>query len=371
MPRHTLDKWTYSLKTMNVCITQHKEEDIYNHMVKMFSRMQELYEKYKTKFDSILKEIDVDDKNMYNPKKYNWRQGEPSRFWLKNADLWFWVDVPEIDKENVMNEYFTIYQIFCDFTICDKYTDSWENEKPDWDDMFYEVKKMQNFMKESTATIKLYENASFIENKAKWEMIDHEWIQENNKKKEHKKHPVIELPSVTNYELIPNPYPAEPLRNDCSYCKLHWEEMKPRYDRAVEIWTKNKQSYDEWKQQQELEDQRIKEQQEKRQKEYEDLVINIPAKNLHCDLCDYQAKHKFDLESHNETEKHKQKTRYCNICNLQCRNDADYTHHIETVKHKKNAGLIEKVKIFKCNHCDYQTTVKCNYEKHIVSKNHM
>lgn len=371
MPRHTLDKWTYKLKTMDVCLTKHKEDDIYNHMVKMHAKMQELYEKYKLIFDKIIKEDLDSDKNMY--KKYNWRQGEPSRFWLKNANNWHCIDEAESDREFAQNEFFLYYRIWADFMICDKedHGHDWLCEKEGWTDMVNEVDYMHNFLKNSYDTITLYENMAYHEAKQEWERIDRAWIEENDRKKEHKKHPLIERPSTTNLDVIPEPYPEQPLRHDCSYCRQHWEEMKPKYELAVQIWSKNKQEEIAWEKQKELENEKSRKERERKAKEYEQWIARQDPVELHCHDCGFEAEDEEDLEHHKQSEEHKKRSRYCKVCQLQCRNDADYAYHIETMKHKKNAGIIEKVKIYKCNHCDYQTTVKCNFEKHIVAKNHM
>jgi hypothetical protein len=366
MPRHTLDKWTYKLKTMDVCITQHTEDDVYDHMIKINERFEELYTKFKTIYDVIITDLNDHDDNIY--KNYNWRLGEPSRFWLKNVDRWYLIDVSENDKEDVLNEFLLMYQIWADFMICDKYSFEWQEEKPEWSDMVYNVSKMQNFMKHSFDTIKLYENISYNEQKANWQRIDNEWIQENNRKKDHKHHLLITLPSPTNIGTQPEPYPTEPLRDDCIYCRQHWEETKPRYELAVQIWLKNKKENEEWKHQAELEDIKMRKANEQKVKQYQEWS---EKQEPICHDCKYEAKNESDLKRHNLSEEHIKKSRYCEICSLQCRTDNDYSYHIETTKHKKNAGLIEKVKIYKCNHCEYQTTIKCNYEKHIVSKDHI
>jgi len=412
MPRHTLDKWTYKLKTIDVCITQHKEDDIYNHMVKMHDRIQELYKKYRAKYDQIIN-IELDSEtNMY--KTYNWRQGDPSRFWKKNADSWYAVDVPEQDRELVEAEWFQIYQIWADFKICDnpEYHNDWLYEKEDWKDMVHETDKIHGFMKNSYETITLYEYMAYEEAKREWKQKDKDWIEEQERKKEHKKHPLIQLPSVTNLDVEPELYPSQPLRDDCMYCKQHWEEMKPKYELAIQIWSKNKQEEIEWENQTKLEDEKIRKERERKTKEYEQWSAKQEPVDLHCHECEYKAKNVRDLENHNESEQHKKKliyckvcslqcrseydynnhissqkhckkeedlkrdtdsekkARYCEVCEIQCRNAKEYEHHLDTTKHKKNAGLIEKVKVYKCSKCDYQTTIKCNYEKHIVNKKH-
>jgi len=371
MPRHTLDKWTYKLKTMDVCITQHKEDDVYAHMVKMYQKMQELYEKYRTVYDKILKQDLDSDTNMY--KRYNWRQGEPSRFWSKEDHInsWYSVDCSEDQREVAQAESFLYYRIWADFMICDENGDDWLCEKPDWTDMVQDVKNMHNFMKDSYDTIRLYEKMAYHEAKQEWMLKDREWIEDQDRKKEHKKHPIIQIPGTVDPEQVPDPYPSAPLRDDCIYCKQHWEESKPRYDRAVQIWEKNKREWEEWEQQKQLESEKTRKQREQKVKEYEQWLKKQDPTSLFCDHCQFQAEDDIDLEEHNKTEEHKKNSRFCKVCNLQCRNDADYKYHIETVKHKKNAGLIEKIKIYKCSKCDYQTTIKCNYEKHIVAKNHM
>lgn len=364
MPRHTLDKWTYKLKTMDVCITQHKEEDIYNHMVKMFARMEELYNKYKSIYDSIIDSLGDTDDNIY--RKYNWKQGEPSRFWKKNANLWFLADLSDDEKEIIRKEYFYIFEIYCDFMSCDNHYDEWAG---DWSDMLYDVTKMWNLLKNTTDTIILYEQASYHQEKARWQIADRDWIQENDRKKEHKNHPTIELPNTLNYEEEPKSYPTEPLRDDCIYCKQHWEETKPRHERCIEIWLTNKQEDDDYKKQQELEDVKIRIEREKKAREYQEWLQKQEPIDVYCSHCEYEAKNESDLNRHNLSEEHDQKLRYCKCCELQCRSDYDFKNHISSSKHKKKAGLISTEKpTYKCNQCDYESNLKSNYERHLSLK---
>lgn len=369
MPRHTLDRWVYKINTMDVCLTKHKENDIYTHMVKMHKKAEELFEKYDGKYRAILKEFNDEQTHIY--ARYNWRQGEPSRFWKKNAESWYLTDIGDDEREFVAIEYFSLFHIYADFMVCDKYINEWNEEKPDWNTMVHEVTTFHNTLKDVADSIKLYEEMDFVKYKALWVAKDKEWIDEQAYKKEHSKtHPVIERPSPTNLDVEPQPYPSQPLRDDCIYCKQHWEEMKPKYELSVQVWSKNKQEQIEWETEQKLESQKSKQTREQRAKAYEQWLVKQDPINLHCDHCEYEANDDDEFDEHMKSEEHKKKSRFCKVCNLQCRNDADYAYHIETTKHKKNAGLIEKVKIYKCNHCDYQTTVKCNFEKHIVAKNH-
>jgi hypothetical protein len=354
---------------MDVCITQHKEEDVYNHMVKMYKRMEEIFEKYKAVYDKIIK-VDLDsDTNIYT--KYNWRQGDPSRFWKKNANRWYFVDVAENDHEQTQTEWFQIYQIWADFMICDNkdHGHDWLSEKEDWQDMVHEVNTMHGFMTNTFETIELYEKMAYHEAKQEWLRIDRAWIEENDRKKEHTKHPSIELPSPTNHEKIPEPYLEQPLRDDCIYCKQHWEEMKPKYERAVQIWSQNKQEWDEYQAEEELKNQKNRKQREQKAKEYDQWQARQDPMNLHCEQCEYEAEDDDDLDQHNETEEHKEKLRFCKCCNLQCSSEYAYKNHLETTKHKKNAGLIDNgPKVYKCKDCDYETITKANFERHCYSK---
>ena len=364
MPRPTLDKWTYKLKTMDVCITQHTEDDIYIHMVKMHDHIQELYEKYKAKYDKIMNEELGIDNNCY--RNYNWRLGEPSRFWKKNADYWYLIDVPEQDRERIQAEWFQIYQIWADFVICDR-KEGHEvfSEKEDWNDMVYNAGKIHAFMKDTYDTIALYEDMAYQDAKREWKQKDKDWIQEQEAKKDHKKHPVIQLPSTLFLDIKPEPYPEQPLRQDCIYCKRHWEEMKPRYETAVQLWNEHKQEQIEWEMKNKLEEEKRRKEREERAKEYELRLASLPPVNLHCEHCDFTAEDDDELDNHNESDEHKEKLRFCKYCKVQCPSEYAYKNHLETTKHKKNAGLIDnKPKVYKCSKCEYETITKANFERH-------
>ncbi len=374
MPRATLDKWTYKLKTMEICITKHTEDDIYNHMVIMYGKMKELHSKYKQKLDDIMDGLQHDDKNIYHYTNYNWRQGEPSRFWLKNANYWYYVDLNDNDKETARNEVWLMFQIDCDFMMCDKYLPDWNTERPGWSDMLYDVNRMQIDMKDSYDHIKVYEEWSFLECRAEWMAKDADFIKQKDLEREHRKnHPRISLPVHTLYDNIienePIPYPDQPLRDDCVHCKTHWETMKANYDRAMAMRNKIIQEHEEYYRQKDLEEQKMKLKKEQQAKQYAEMLAKKPKDSLICKDCQYEAYDDDDLDEHMESEDHKLKKRYCKICNIQCKTDYDFNHHCETIKHKKNAGLIDnKPKTYKCEHCDYETIIKANYERHIYSK---
>jgi hypothetical protein len=378
----------------------------------MHKKAEEMFEIYETKYRTILKELDDESNHIY--ARYNWKQGEPSRFWKKEADQWYLVDSRDDEKEHNQNEYFFFSQICNDFKLCNKYMTEWQ-DKEEWNDMTFNVSKNWDIIRNIPDTIKIYEQTDFVKFKSKWERENKEWIEENKREKEHiKSHPTIQFPSIENRDKVPDPYPEQPLRDDCIYCKQHWEKMKPRYNAVIELWTKNKQEWDDYLTKQALEDEKKR---LKRERAVKQFIASFDLKeDLHCHVCEYEAKDSLELYEHNQSASHKKncryckvcshqyrtddeydnhletlkhknkeegieevekskedvrKARYCEICQLQCRTDSDYNHHLETNKHKKNAGLIEKVKIYKCNHCEYQTTIKCNFEKHIVSKNHM
>ena len=68
----------------------------------------------------------------------------------------------------------------------------------------------------------------------------------------------------------------------------------------------------------------------------------------------------------------------CNCCNYNTSKKCDYEKHILTLKHKKSENGIEmeyksrskKSHIFLCNFCNYTTSKKCDYEKHILTLKH-
>jgi len=224
-------------------------------------------------------------------------------------------------------------------------------------------------MKNSYDTIKIYESIVYHQEKQKWQRIDKEWIDEQELKKEHKKHPKIELPSTTVIDEIPQPYPEAPLRDDCIFCRQYWEEMKLKYEKAVQVWLYNKEEHENFLKQEELERDKKKKQREQKTKEYEQWLKKQDPTSFHCDHCDFEAEDDLDLEQHNQTEEHKEKLRFCKVCNVQCPSEYAYRNHLETIKHKKNAGLVENSpKVYKCNHCDYQTITKANFERHCFSK---
>ena len=306
MPRQSLDKWTCKLKTMDVSITKHKREDIYDHMKKMHTKMIELHDKYKGMLENILNELEYSQDNAYHHTKYNWRKGKPLRFWKNNVDNWYLADAKEDDYEHISNEIFMMHKIYADFMVCDKYMMEAQEDNQEWNDYVCDVTKMSGLMKNSYGLIKLYEECVFRKCKDEWFIKDHEWIAESQRKSEHKTHLHIQLPFVTNREIVPEPYPSEPLRDDCAYCKQEWEETKPKYEKAVEMWTYNKKEYDDFLEEEakKLEDQRQKQalkiRQQAKPKEKKDLC---------CKDCEFEALDEEEFDEHFESIEHKKESK--------------------------------------------------------------
>jgi hypothetical protein len=64
----------------------------------------------------------------------------------------------------------------------------------------------------------------------------------------------------------------------------------------------------------------------------------------------------------------------CTYCNYSTSIKQNYEKHILTQKHKKNEKqmkLMEEHKMFSCNTCEYHTKTKQNYNKHMQSKRHL
>ena len=72
---------------------------------------------------------------------------------------------------------------------------------------------------------------------------------------------------------------------------------------------------------------------------------------------------------------------YCFECELQCSGPTQFNNHINCISHKKKQinpnneqTIINKLNIcpkFMCQICDYSTSYKCNYDKHIVTPKHV
>jgi hypothetical protein len=371
MPRKSLDKWVYKLKTIDICVTRHTLDDIYEHMKSIHKRMTDIHDKYKTVFEGVLNELEYSETNAYHYTKYNWRKGHPSRFWLENVDRWYIADAPEDEQERISNEVFLMFQIFADFMVCDNYITEWD-DNTEWKDLVYDVSKMNGLLKNSFTMIRMYESHVFQKCKDEWFIKDQEWIKESERKAQHKKHLTIDLPSVMDREIEPSPYPSAPLRDDCVYCTQHWEETKPKYEKAVDFWKSNKKDHDDW-----MEEQAKQREEQRRNKELKAEQLKALAtknarkqKDLCCKDCDYEAEDEDEYEEHTETVEHKKNMLFCKACNTQCGNEKAFLIHNETTKHKKNVGLIDKIRVFKCTKCEYQTYTRCNFEKHIINKKH-
>ena len=350
MPRQSVPTDCKKMRTLDVNVTKTTEEEIWNHLHNKLLDIQRLDEEAKRKQNEL---IDlVFDRNPYTEN--NWRKHPPKRIefldWTNNDDKWYTYmrDIAELKHDYAL--YFRIFVVE-DYVISN---------------IEYDISRIG--MNDSDL-FKTFEQMRFKQAKAEWELKDADWIAEKKLKETH----IWNHKSAEIWERIQQQrkegfyYPDHPYEikiidtrvSDCKYCMKEIEDEKQRLIRQVKEEQEFEESERKWKQQKELE-----------KKE------ELNSRHLYsCPECNFNTYDETAWDAHEETKDHKKlielKKFLCNECSVQCRNQMEYTIHMQTKKHKIAVGLIEKVTEFRCEACNYITNLKQNYDKHILTKNHI
>ena len=332
MPRQTVPLECKRMRTMVVNVTKTTEEDIWNHlMIKI--------QDYIVEADRIHLKQDEFMSYLINRNPYagfSWRNDRrPKRV---QWDEWQ-IGSKEWEFEDMMIKHFEFKH---DWKLCVK-AFAWDNETnsrfEDADYWDFQIMSKHTYDKTQTLEFELYERKYYAESKNEWEVLDAEWIAEYNAKKDHR----------TNHKKD---------NTDCKYCIKEVE-----YDTQCEIRLK------EQEEQQKLWDAEWEKKKEQERKEKEESKEMYECKNCGFQTCDDAA-----WDKHEDSKEHLKVMElarfFCKDCSVQCRNQTEYAIHIQCKKHKIAIGIIEKQIEYKCEKCNYTSSIKQNYDKHCLSKSH-
>jgi hypothetical protein len=355
MPRQTINPRARGMLTYDVNITKTDEEELYKHLLNKLEDISIIFDEARRRQDAM---VDlVFSKNPY--ENFCWRNRIPKRIefmdWTKQEEKWYTFMKDLFELKHDLKLCLTIFK--------------WEETRTDGAELEYKLLKLNLDYEDE---FKRYENMRYNQSKKEWENRDAEWIKE---KKDLETHTVYHHPIEYHVELS----------KDIDYIK--WT-FKDGIIKSTEIDTcKHCIKAQEWRagepERKRLEEEKERLEEEKLEESYRKLKEEkeeqrkkqLDSRHLYiCDLCNYKTYDDESWDSHEDSKSHKKlvelKSLYCKVCEVQSRNPTELSIHKQTKKHKIKCGEIEKQTEFKCEPCNYTTSLKQNYDKHCLSKSH-
>lgn len=362
MPRPTLPNELKDIGMMEVLLTHHTEENLWDFYKNKGELVEEVTDTIRKAKDRWLEK--VFDRNPYND--HNWRKGRPARLdksnWMKY--------LTEEDTE----KYHSLRYLMKDLHICNKVF-NWAETKPEFDDIKWSTERLFT-MSSDTMEFELYENLRYNQAKEKWEEEDKEWIEEQKVITYHKTHhrpkgwKEEHWDKMDEFERnwhIRGGYDLE-YHEECKYCVKEQEDKERRERELIEYEEREAKRIEEA-------DRKWREQREAERRAKEEERARIPVVTYHCDVCNYTTQSSYLWDEHTDSRPHKtmknMKDWYCKECEIQCRNLGDWTAHLQTKKHKYNVGEMKKQTEYHCEKCNYTTGHRQNFDKHLTTKAHL
>jgi hypothetical protein len=372
MPRPTLPDGSDRLRTMNVLLTKHTEEDILNHILSCREPAERILSKYAPMVDEeIYQTVHNNPYNTLNWKKhYEYKfQNKPTPFKQRYEKV---SDIFPLTEE-LVNEISYLVNIKTDIQICERIF-KWSETNEDFSEMEYRLKGKIDMFFESQRELVYFDSMAFRKSKEDWDKANVEYLADYNLRLDHRKHKTQEEYEAKLREQLSNPdacqwyggedgykekYPFVDTSETCKYCieQAILRKAKEERDRIRE------------------EEEKKQEEEQIQQETIQRVVVPIVQAKFDpktCDCCEFVATTKYEWTSHINSREHvtkeKLKKTYCSTCQIQCKNESDYQVHLQTQKHKKKSGDMPVV--YKCEACQYETNIKRNYELHCGTKKH-
>jgi len=376
MPRPTLPDGSDRLRTMNVLLTKHTEDDILTHILSCREPAEQIVNKY-----AAIVEDEIQDLFRANPyKDLNWKKHYEYKFQNRPApykqrfEKTF--DIFPCSEEFVDNMHYLL-NIKLDIQMCERIF-KWSETNSDFQEMEYRLISKINMFHESQNELVFYDTLKFKQSKEEWDKNNAEYLADYQLRLDHRKHQTREQYEAMMKERFCSPEAIDWYGGEEGYrerfvfvdtsesCKYCIEQAKLRQE---------KQERDRLREEQE----RIwREQEEAKKMEQEPVqrvtvpVVQVKFEPQACDCCGFVATTKYEWTAHLNSKEHLMKEKlaktYCSVCEIQCKNESDYQVHLQTQKHKKKCGNMPIV--FKCEACKYETNIKRNYELHCGTKKH-
>lgn len=379
MPRASLPSECV-LRTMDVLVTKHTEEDILKHMLSYKESAYKAIEECRKYLDPILEEYHYSnpyehlDWSRYYEKK---AKKHPSPFKRQYEKIWSYF--PDGEKYSELLDILLNYRK--DITTCDRVFGWSQKNNQFQQELEYEFNRDFQLLYENERELEFLDGLRFDQSKKNWDKEHQDWLADYELRMEHRKHRTRESYEAKLKDQLSDPeaykwYGGEegyrqnhPFVDTSESCKYCIQEAERRNERArIE---------EERRLKEEQERQREEEERKKYEEEQQQIrqlqKVTIPKfEPTYCECCDFTAMTKAEWSFHRASKEHiakeKLKKTYCATCEIQCKNESDYQVHLQTQKHKKKCGELPTQ--FRCEKCNYETNIKRNFELHCGTKKH-
>jgi len=373
MPRATLPAFLKNAMTMEVMITSHTEDGLWEHITRLYKFFEDHKDAYKSAL-SQNQDYYFSDENIY------------AKFTDKKKIKRRLFDFYEVVGHSELENYGKCIGFYADLLLFNrafKWDENPEKEEEYWE-MVNEYEPWSSFMRTTEEDTKRMEESHYWKRVSEIEEVTKKWEDENAELVDHKKNhfsksrwdEVLERDKARkntdeqdfyakrNWNIIPS---------NCIFCdeenakaeekKRKEQELITLQENVVEVkqdLKSVKNDVGEIK----ADVKEIKEQLKK--------MENKPAVEHYCEECKYKTTSYSNWDYHiNYDVEHKRKQKlkmwFCKICDVQSRTQLEYDNHLGTTKHKNKAeGNTE----FVCEKCEYKTLLRQHWNQHCSTKKH-
>ena len=373
MPRPTLPSFLKNAMTLEVMITSHTEDGLWEHITRMYKFFEDHKDAYKSALSQNQDYYFVDE-NIY--AKYTDKKK------LKRRLFEFYEIIGHGELENY-GKCIGFYADLLLFNRAFKWDENPEKEEEYWE-MINEYEPWSTFMKTTEDDTKRMEEWHYWKRVKEIDEATKKWEDENAELVDHKKNHFSK--SRWN-EVLERDKARKNTEEQDFYMKRNWKIMPSNCCFCDE---ENAKAEEKKRKEQELitlQENVVEVKQDlksvkndvgeikadvKEIKEQLKKMENKPAVEHYCEECKYKTTNYSNWDYHiNYDVEHKRKQKlklwYCKSCEVQSRTQLEYDNHLGTTKHKNK---VEGNTEFVCEKCDYKTLLRQHWNQHCSTKKH-
>ena len=373
MPRATLPAFLKNAMTMEVMITSHTEDGLWEHITRLYKFFEDHKDAYKSAL-SQNQDYYFSDENIY------------AKFTDKKKIKRRLFDFYEVVGHSELENYGKCIGFYADLLLFNrafKWDENPEKEEEYWE-MVNEYEPWSSFMRTTEEDTKRMEESHYWKRVSEIEEATKKWEDENAELVDHKKNhfsksrwdEVLERDKVKkntdeqdfyikrNWKIIPS---------NCIFCDEENQKAEEKKRKEQDLITLQENVVEVKQDLKSVKNdvgeikadvKEIKEQLKK--------MENKPAVEHYCEECKYKTTSYSNWDYHiNYDVEHKRKQKlkmwFCKICDVQSRTQLEYDNHLGTTKHKNKAeGNTE----FVCEKCEYKTLLRQHWNQHCSTKKH-
>jgi len=399
MPRPSLPSELKHLNTIDVLLTQTKEEQLWAHFQNLYKLIEPKMEEWVETVREVKKRFDdPQSNNPFSHRTRNWRRAvKPS---LRYKDCYLSSIYDSEDELELSNK---ATNLILDLRKCNKVL-KWDADE-EFQSEFGSILSTLEFHHQNlnNSLKELAESENFCRNiaEAEWKREDADWIAERKLEEAHKGHcPLNYVEDTTKklayvksakdqmvYRLQKDGKEITTIREDYEIAQ-HTRNLEfyasggiPNED--CKLCVKARKDEEEWKErrrirEEEEEQERLRREDERREAERleQERLKALPITHYHCEICDYHTTSRGNYDYHTESKEHLHKEKmtqiFCKQCGIQSRTTAEFDFHCSTIKHKKAVGDIQAdPQEFVCAPCEYKCGTKMLWKQHCGGKKHI